>query len=483
MNGLVPLLVVLPLGAAFLVPLAGRGRRGAIWIGNLAFLALLGIALLLSGTELIYHVGAWPTPQGIDLRVDGLTTLMLLIVNGLALIAGISSIAFLKGAGYRYYGLLLFLVAGMNGVVLTGDLFNLYVFMEIAAIASYALVAFQGEHEDLEASFKYAILGGVSSALILVGITLLYGVTGTLNMGHIASRFAEAGVTGPARFAFALFFCGFGLKAAIVPFHAWLPDAYPAAPAPVSAIFAGIVSKAIGLYVLARLVFNVFGAEADILLLLRWAGGVTMVAGGFLAVAQWDIKRLFACSSISQMGLILLALGFGTVGGVVGAIFHLLNHAVFKPLLFLNCGEVERVAGTRDLRKMGGLRRQLPITSTTSLVASLSLVGIPPFCGFWSKLIIVIAGIQAGHPGFAVAVVLMSVVALVYQFKAQKEAFHSAGDGDPSAGGRERWLTAVPMLVLAAGCLLLGLLALGGLDSPYLVGPAADALMGGRWGP
>jgi multicomponent Na+:H+ antiporter subunit D len=493
MNNLVPLLVAIPLGVGFLIPLAvRRNPRLAAVLSNLSFFGLVVISLSLQGREIIYHMGAWPTPNGIDLRVDGLSTLMLLVINGLALIVGLYSVAYLQGftARHQFYSLLLFLVAGTNGVVLTGDLFNLYVFLEIAAIASYALVAFGGEHEDLEASFKYAVLGSLSSSVILIGISLVYGMTGTLNMTHLASRLSETGSTVPLRFALALFLCGFGVKAALVPFHAWLPDAYPAAPAPISAMLSGIVSKALGVYVLARLLFNVFGITDDLLLLMRWMGGITMVVGGLLALGQWDIKRLFAYSSISQVGLILLALGFGTMWGIVGALYHLVNHAVFKPLLFLNSGQMEMAAGTRDLRQMHGLGRRIPVTAATSMVGSLSLAGIPPFNGFWSKLIIVVAGIQAGHTGWAIVTVVISMVALAYQLKVQKEAFYSsasAPEGGPLLAVAhperiaESFFMAMPMIVLAIGCLALSLFVLTGLDRPILVGPAAEVLKSGAF--
>jgi multicomponent Na+:H+ antiporter subunit D len=494
MNNLVPLLVAIPLGMAFLIPLAVRiSPRLIDALGNLTLLGLVALCLRLQGCEIVYHMGAWPTPNGIDLRVDGLTTLMLLTINGLAFIVGLYSVAYLQRftSRYRYYSLFLFMVAGMNGVVLTGDLFNLYVFMEIAVIASYALVAFGGKHEELEASFKYAVLGGVSSSLILIGIGLVYGVTGTLNMAHLATRCAEMGLTTPLLFALALFFCGFGLKAALVPFHAWLPDAHPAAPAPISAMLSGILIKAVGVYVLARLLFNVFGVTDNVLLLLRWTGGLSMVVGGLLALGQWDIKRLFAYSSISQVGIILLALGLGSAWGVVGALYHLVNHAVFKSLLFLNSGAVEVAAGTRDLREMHGLGRVLPVTAATCMTGSLALAGIPPFNGFWSKLIIVVAGIQTGHTGWAILVVVMSVVALAYQLKVQKEAFYSraaspeGGSRPPDAAperSREPLFMATAMILLAIGCVALSLLVVTGLDHPILLGPASEVLMKGTLG-
>lgn len=483
MNHLVPLLVAIPLGVAFLIPLAMRKPIVVDVVSNLTLLGLVVLSFFLRGHEITYHMGAWPTPNGIDLRVDDLTTLMLLTISVLALVVGLYSISYLQRftARYRYYSLVLFLVGGMNGVVLTADLFNLYVFMEIATIASYALVAFGGEDEDYEASFKYAVFGGISSSLILFAIGLIYGITGTLNMSHLASRFADSTATAPLQFALALFVCGFGVKAAMVPFHAWLPDAYPAAPAPISALLSGSVSKVVGVYVLARLLFNVFGTTEDLLLLLRWLGGITVVVGGLLALGQWDIKRLFAYSSIGQVGLIVLALGLGTMWGVVGALFHFVNHAVFKPLLFLNSGQVEVAAGTRDLREMHGLGRTIPITAATSMVGSLAVSGIPPFNGFWSKLIIVVAAVQAGHTGWAIVAVFMSIVTLAYQLKVQKEAFYS-NDGsmsDRSHRVSEPVFMAVPMILLAVGCVAMSLLAVTGLEHPILVGPAAEVLMMG----
>ena len=493
MNNVVPLLVAIPLGVGFLIPLAVRWNpRLAEVLVNLTLLVLISLSLSLTGREIIYHMGGWPTPDGIDLRVDDLTTLMLLTINGLALMVALYSVVFMRQftSGHRYCSLLMFLVAGTNGVALAGDLFNLYVFMEVTAVASYALVAFTGEDESFEASLKYAVLGGLSSSVILIGIALVYGMTGTLNMTHLASRLSEMSAAAPIKFALALFFCGFGLKAALVPFHTWLPDAYPAAPAPISALLSGVVSKVTGVYVLARLLFNVFGITDDMLLLLRWMGGITMVVGGFLALGQWDIKRLFAWSSVSQIGLIVLALGFGTTWGLVGALYHLVNHAVFKPLLFLCSGQVEIVAGTRDLRKMRGLGCRIPVTAATCMVGSLSLAGIPPLNGFWSKLIIVFAAIQTGHTLWAIIVVVMSMVALAYQLKVQKEAFYSVGDApeeDRFAVSarperiREPLLNAMPMVLLALGCVGLSLLALTGLESPVLVGPAADVLIRGAW--
>jgi multicomponent Na+:H+ antiporter subunit D len=252
MSNLVPLIVAIPLGMGLLIPLLSRYHRSLTAIlSNLVFFLLLVLSALLVGCEeFTYHVGGWPSPSGIELRIDQLTILLLITTNSLALIVGLYSTAFLQpfDSFHRYYSLLMFLVAGTNGVTVTGDLFNLYVFMELTAIASYALVAFGGQDEGLEASLKYMVLGGLASSAILIGIALTYAMAGTLNMTHLADRFSNSGSNPPLRFALALFLCGFGLKAALVPFHTWAADAYPAAPAPISAILAGVVSKVIGVW-------------------------------------------------------------------------------------------------------------------------------------------------------------------------------------------------------------------------------------------
>ena len=477
-----PLFIAIPLAAAFLLPVLARGRptlADVLANGTLAVLAIMAGGSL--GVDSVYHVGGWPTPIGIDLRLDALTSLMLLAINGVGLAAAIYSIDYMRRYTDkpRYYALFLLLIAGMNGVVLTGDLFNLYVFMEVAAVASYALVAFGCGHQELEASFKYAVQGTFASVFILIGIALVYGVTGTLNMAHIASRVSATGMAAPLSFAIALFLCGFGLKAALVPFHAWLPDAHPAAPAPVSAMLSGVLIKAIGIYVVARLIFNVFGADENLLQVLRWLGAVSMVVGGLLATGQSDIKRLFAYSSINQVGYVVLGLGLGTPLGVVGALYHLINHSLFKSLLFLNAGTVEYTTGSRDLERLGGLRQRIPVTGTTSLLASMSIAGIPPLNGFWSKLIIILACVEAGSLGFAAAAVAMSIVTLAYQLKLQRHVFFGAPAPETAQVQREPKTMAVAMIVLAAGSIALSLLVVGGLSSPFLIGPAAQILIGG----
>ncbi|MGB7453204.1 MAG: proton-conducting transporter membrane subunit [Lysobacterales bacterium] len=482
---LIPLFVAVPLGMSLLVQLLARHRHVLAEVLTIITLLLLALMSCYSvGHSGIYHLGGWPTPVGIDMRLDALATLLLLAVNIVGLAVSLYSVDYMRRftARSHFYSLFLLMVTGMNGVILAGDLFNLYVFLEVAAIASYSLVAFGCAHEELEASFKYIVLGSLSSALILTGVALVYGITGTLNLAYIAARIAETGRDTPLLLAFGLFICGFSFKAALVPFHAWLPDAHPAAPAPVSAMLSGVLIKAIGVYVLARLAFNVFGITDNELSLLRWLGLLSMVAGGLLATGQKDIKRLFAYSSISQVGFMVLGLGLGTPLGLVGGLYHLVNHAFFKSLLFLNAGSVEYATGTRKLKHLGGLNRQLPVTAATSLVGSMSIAGIPPFSGFWSKLIIVLACIESGYYGFATAAVLVSIVTLAYQLKVQRMAFFSALPETLKGLRREPPMMAVAMILLALGCIALSFAVLTGLREPWLISAAQQILTAGIFG-
>ena len=482
---LIPFFVALPLGMALVMQLAAHRRQSLAGpLAVIVLLALVVMSVLAIGQRGIYHLGGWPTPIGIDMRLDELSALMLLVINVVGLAVSLYSIDYMRRFTARtwFFGLFLLMVAGMNGAVLAGDLFNLYVFLEVAAIASYSLVGFGCAHEELEASFKYIVLGSVASALILIGVALVYGITGTLNMAHIAERLAGSAMETPLLLAFGLFVVGFSFKAALVPFHAWLPDAHPSAPAPVSAMLSGVLIKAIGIYALARLAFNVFGVTGNVLELLCWLGVLSMIVGGLLAVGQNDIKRMFAYSSISQVGFIVLALGLATPLGFVGALYHLVNHAMFKSLLFLNAGSVEYATGTRNLDELGGLNQALPVTGVTSLVGSMSIAGVPPFNGFWSKLIIILACIEAGSYGFAGVAVAVSIVTLAYQLKVQRQAFFAALPGAIRHLGREPRMMALGMIVLTVGCIATSFVVLGGLRDPWLIGAAQQALTAGVFG-
>ena len=481
---LIPLMVALPLVGGFLLALMPRRRpRLADLLANLLTVALvvLAIAAVTVGGRHVYRVGGWSSRVGIVFVLDGLSALMVLVVAVVSLAATLFSVNYMDRytARPKYYGLFLLMVAGMNGVILTGDVFNLFVFLEIASIASYALVAFGCEREELEASFKYAILGSVASTFILLGIAMLYMNFGVVNMARLGLAIDGAGgaLSGPGVvFALMLFVAGLGLKAALVPFHAWLPDAHPSAPAPISAMLSGVLIKAIGVYALVRIIFTVFGFAPKLSWMLMLLGALSMVVGVFLAIGQWDYKRLLAYHSISQIGYVVLGIGLGTPLGILGGIFHLINHAIFKSLLFLTAGAVEYRTGTRQLNRMGGLAKRMPVTGAGALVGSMSIAGVPPFNGFLSKLIIIVACVQAGHWGFAGWAVFVSIMTLASFMKVQKYGFFGAL--------KEQWhsLRPVPFLMgasitlLAVLCLAASLLVLPAARKT-LLDPARDALL------
>ena len=499
MNQLIPLFVVIPLAGAFLIMIIGRYiKEFNKYFTSLILLFLVIISfysLFTTGENVsVYKVGGWEpvnkVPIGIYMVMDGFTCIVICIINLVGFLSAFYSISYIKKytAENYFYSLFCLMIAGMNGVVLSGDLFNIFVFLEISVISSYALVAFGVEKNELEASFKYQVLGGLASFLILFGIGFIYWKTKTLNIADIREAFSNGYDKTYYLFVQILMLSGFGLKAAIIPFHAWLPDAHSSAPSPISAMLSGVLIKAVGIYVIFRLFFNMFVVSEGMAILITTLGTLSMVIGVFLAIGQWDIKRLLAYHSISQMGYVVLSVGIGmtlvsrgskpevAALAIAGGIFHLINHAAFKGLLFLNAGAIEYTIGTRDLREMGGLARSMPVTSATSFVASMSISGIPPFNGFFSKLIIIIAAISARFYLLAALAVVVSIITLASFLKFQRYAFFNKTDDK-----KKQLIKEVPfpmvfsMVVLSIICLLLSLLAIPDIRNAILT-PAIDIL-------
>jgi multicomponent Na+:H+ antiporter subunit D len=483
---LIILFVVLPLIVAGILPLVGKVSRrvlpdllaNATLLFLLVYAAVAGRALIAGGPVL--QQAAW-LGEAVNLRLalDGFSLLMLVAVSLVALAAGLFSIDYMEhyGAKANYYALYLVMVAGMNGLVLATDLFSVYVFLEVAAVASYALVAYGLGADELEAAFKYLMLSVAASAFLLAGIAIVYGMTGALEFSAVAAALKELNAGPVLGIASAGFLLGFGLKAALVPFHAWLPDAHPSAPAPISAVLSGLLIKVSGVYAMTRIFLNVFGLTPALSTVLMLLGAVSMVVAAFLALGQKDMKRMLAYSSISQVGLVVLGIGIGTPLGILGGLFHLFNHALAKGLLFLTSGSVQQATGTRDLAAMGGLAKRMPVTAAANLVGSLSIAGVPPLNGFWSKLIIIIALVQAGHPVFAVIAVLASVLTLWYYLLLQRQAFFGRL-ADTWAAVKEApfWMTAATVL-LALLCLGIGILFASTVTT--WIQPAADVLADG----
>lgn len=496
MDSLIPLFVIIPLATAFLIPIIGKLTNyfaKTITPVVLLVLCLYSILLLTSNSKGTYIVGGWQPvediPIGIYLVLDGFSSLVLCIICTIGFLVSFYAIEYISRytSENNFYALFCLMIAGMNGVVLSGDIFNLFVFLEISVIASYALVAFGVGKNELEASFKYQVLGNIASFLILLSIALLYWQTKTLNIADISEVLQTRDDSAFLKFTQILLISGFGLKAAIIPFHAWIPDAHSSAPSPVSAMLSGVLIKAVGVYVIVRLFFNMFVFTHEIAMAITVLGTLSMIIGALLAINQPDIKRLLAYSSISQIGYIIIGFGIGMLvlsrGGkesiailaIAGGLFHMVNHAVFKGLLFLSAGAVEYRTNTRDINQLGGLAENMPITSTSSLGASLAISGIPPFNGFFSKLIIIIAAIQAKFYLLAFIAVLVSIITLAYFLKFQKTVFNGENKNYKSVK-EVPFAMSFSMIVMLILCIGLSMLAIPSIRETIL-DPAINSLI------
>jgi multicomponent Na+:H+ antiporter subunit D len=478
--------IIIPLLLASLLPLLGKLSKRFLpdLLANATMLFLLIFSViyarpLIARGGVIQQVFWFGSPLNIKLLVDGFSVFMLFVISLVSLAVTIYSIDYMEhyGAKANYYALLLLMIAGMNGLVLATDLFNIYMFLEVAAVASYALVAFGLGQDELEASFKYLMLSAVASAFILLSITVIFALTGGTGFGAVASGLKLLNVKTIVGFCSALFLMGFGLKAAIVPFHSWLPDAHPSAPAPISAMLSGVLIKVSGVYAMMRIFLNVFGLTPALTTVLSVLGIASIFVGALAALGQKDIKRMLAYSSISQIGYVVLGFAVGTPLGILGGLFHLFNHALFKSLLFLNAGAVEQSTGNRSLDKMGGLAKRMPVTAATSAVGSLSIAGVPPLNGFWSKLLIIIALVQADMFVLAVLAVLGSVVTLWYYLVLQRNAFFGRLNETWKAVKEAPFWMSASTVMLALLCIATGLLF------PFMIKswlqPATDVLSGG----
>jgi multicomponent Na+:H+ antiporter subunit D len=464
-------MVAIPLFAAVLNALVGkfstRARQGISIATTLVLIALAAILLksTLDGNRPVYHIGGWPPPIGINLVADSLSALMALVISFIGFLCIAYSISYMKGYTGRpmYDSLLMFMIAGMMGVVLTGDLFNMFVFFEIFLIASYALVAFRGGPIEMRASFKYAVLSMIGMSAFLIGIGLVYNVTGTLNMAHVAKSIGTMGSPAVLAFAGGALITGVGVVSAIVPLHTWLPDAHPAAPSPVSALLSGVAVK-VGFYGIIRIVCTMYGFQHIDLIgpVIIALGLLTMVVGAALAFVQTDIKRLLAYSTIGSMGYITVGLGLGTSTGIQGATFHIMNHALAKAMLFLIAGCVIHRVGTRNMHKMGGLLGRAPVEATAFLLGGLAVAGVPPLNGFFSKLLIYQGLFDAGQFMPFIISIAISLFFLAIYLRAFQMIFLGKSSGKPERIKTPATMLA-PVLILAIVILVIGILPNFGL--------------------
>lgn len=431
------LLVAVPLGLSFAVPLFGFiSKRIIKIIPVVAFIFNFALALRLIPEVLkqpiVVYIGGFPPPFCVNLVAGPIGILFSALIALAGLLVAIYALAYIKeGASEKYQMLYLLLLTGATGVVLTGDIFNLFVFFEIFCISSYALVAYLGDRAGIESAVKYLIQGAVGSSLLLVGIGLLYGLFGTLNMADLAQQIKSASPTS-VFVPMVLIITGLGVEAAIFPLNAWLPDAYSSAPSSVSAILAGIDIE-VGLYAVARMVFTVFGAS-NILLFLLFLGILTLLVGEMCAFSQSNIKRMLAYSSIGQIGLVLFALAIATSSSVTGGLFQVISHTLGKALLFLTAGYMIYRSGSMEISTLAGMGKRMPLTSLAFTIGAFSLVGLPPFVGFPSKFQIVRGALANEETLFTVLiglVLLGTVIEGAYFFRVIQAIYFKKGNGNP----------------------------------------------------
>jgi multicomponent Na+:H+ antiporter subunit D len=482
MEQLPALLIVLPLlGAAVCAALPDKRLpwllATAISWSVFAMAAVLMSRVLGSGA-ISYAMGGWEPPWGIELRIDALNALVALIVGAIAAVvmpfAGRSAA---REIGERrqslFYCLMLLNIAGLLGITITGDIFNLFVFLEISSLSSYALIALGRDRRALTAAYQYLLMGTVGATFFLIGVGLLYSITGTLNLADLAARLPAVGGSRTAHTAFAFLVAGIGLKLALFPVHLWLPNAYTYAPSAVSALIAATSTK-VAVYVLLRVLYTLFGADYSfrslplqpILILLSLAG---ILMTSLKAVQQRDAKRLLAYSSVAQIGYIVLGLSLASVTGLTAAITHLFNHALMKGALFLALGAVcYRIGGTR-IAELDGLGRAMPWTMSAFALGGLSLIGIPLTAGFISKWYLVVAALEQGYWWLALAVLATSLIAVMYVWKVIEAAWFRPLP-EQHAGVRE-----APLSLLLPTWMLLGANVWFGIDTRLPVGVAARA--------
>ncbi len=484
--------VVVPLIGALLVAFTRRGTTAyavtllVSWLMPVVSAALLWEAL--TAGPISYHLGGWEPPWGIEYRIDvfnGLVLMMVSAVGALIMPFAYRSVGDEVDADKQawFYCMYLLSLTGMLGIAVTGDAFNAFVFLEISSLSAYVLIALGRDHRALLASFQYLIMGTIGATFYVIGIGLLYTVTGTLNIVDIGARLAVAFVEYPNTVFAALGFItvGLGLKLAIFPLHVWLPNAYAYAPSVVTAFLAATATK-VAVYLLVRLVFGVFGHAldfralpiADLILVLSVAA---MFVAAFVAIFQTNLKRMLAYSSVSQIGYITLGLGIANKAGLTGSIVHLVNHAMMKGALFLALGAVVFRIGSVKLDDLAGIGRRMPLTMAAFTVAGFGLVGTPGTVGFISKWYLVIGALEAGRWLLVFLIVGSSLLALVYVGRVVEVVwFRDTGAAAGKASDPPLSML-VPMLLLTAATIYFG------IDTTFTAGiaqRAATLLLGGH---
>lgn len=464
------ILFLLPLFAAISMPVVCLKHRHWSQPISVAILAAMVLVSILNLHNVIHHgevryvFSGWTAPLGIEWVADGLASVILVLVSALSLLGvvftGPTSPKDLGGRIVHYYTLILLLVSSMTGIVFAGDLFNLFVFLEVAAISSYALIGVAGGRA-LFAAFRYLILGTLGASLFLLGVSYLYAVTGTLNMSDMVDKLPLLLSSKALAGGLLFMFIGLGIKMALVPFHSWLPEAYTYAPDSISPILASLVTK-VALLAWVRIIYWVFNAsliinDIPILLLVEVVGALTAVIGASLALAQRNIKMMFAYGGISHIGIILIGISQGNPTGFVGGVFYLLNDAVMQAGLFFLAGVAFYQYGVRTIDDMGRVGKQAPWLTGSLIVVAFGMIGLPPTGGFFGKWYIILGALEAGNYVSAAAVVLSTLLTLAYFVKLFEGIFRQTSTRLDIQSGEIPFSFKLTLGVTSAAIIILGL--------------------------
>ncbi len=472
MEHLSVLIIAVGFLGAFFTPLIGMVNKKLCspWASFITFLQFIISILLLNqvitGGNISYWLGGWEPPWGIEYAVDILNAFVMVIVAGVCFSVSIyarkSMGLEVPGKELPLYTLYILLTTGMLGILVTGDIFNLYVFLEISSLAAYALIAI-GDRHSLMASFNYMIMGTVSASFILLGIGYLYIVTGSLNMADISTLLPPLYGRPVILVAVAMLVVGLGLKIALFPMHTWLPDAYTHAPSAVTAMLSGTFTK-VGIYALIRVMFTVISPyyvieTLPVMSMLSWLAAIGIIAGSVLAIAQYDIKRMLAYSSVSQIGYIVLGISLANNIGMTGGILHILSHSLMKVGLFMVAGAIIYRTGIKNIYQLKGMGKKMPFTMAAFVIGALSMIGIPPTIGFASKFYLALGALEAGMWVFVIVILLSSLLNVVYFWRIFENVYFGVPEHEDIKRDEAPLSMLLPIVVFAGLTLLLGIFA------------------------
>lgn len=460
---------------AVLIPVIGilksewSQRFAVLGSGIAAFLSVTGFIYYLNEGSIRYYFGGWEPPIGIEFVYDGLSAFFLLVINTVAFLVLIHSRKISQnefpGKEMAYYSLAMLMMLGFNGMVLTGDLFNFYVFLEISSLASYALISI-GDKKAPFAAFRYLIIGTTGGTLYLLGVGYLYTVTGTLNMIDMAGMLPILYESNAVFAALILMIVGIGVKAALFPMHGWLPDSYTHASSSSSALIAPIGTK-VAAYILFRIILFIFGIElvdavAPVSTIIGTLACIGILYGSIMAIAQSEMKRMLAYSSISQIGYIIMGLSLANPFGFAGALLHVLNHAIMKACLFLVSGNLRLKEGHSDISLFDdSYRKKYPWTMASFSIAAISMVGLPPLAGFFSKWYLALGTIENSNWLFLGVILISSLLNAVYFFRILEKVYMkdpSKNQKEPSGAKRNEvsFEMLAPTSILAIALIIIG---------------------------